>query len=197
MLTLYLVGRGAFHWASGSWTTVAQRLKLNDAGQSNGEQELFVNGQSVLHLTGLEIAADPATKIYGIMAQTFFVSEHCPLTGAWVSIADWVNRADRTNLGLLPVTRTSGSRTSRWPSLHDRLAVYHLLVTRLHSFLHTPACARLLVSGFALCINAAKTLAKHEHRCMRSRKRKTGLYPWQVCFRWAMVERKYCDSSQQ
>lgn len=66
------IGRGAFHWASGSWTTVAQRLKLNDAGQSNGEQELFVNGQSVLHLTGLEIAADPATKIYGIMAQTFF-----------------------------------------------------------------------------------------------------------------------------
>lgn len=53
---------------------MAQRLKLNDVGQSNGEQELFVNGQSVLHLTGLEIAADPATKIYGIMAQTFFVS---------------------------------------------------------------------------------------------------------------------------
>jgi hypothetical protein len=49
-------------------------LKLNDAGQQNGEQELFVNGQSVLHLTGLEIAADPSTKIYGIMAQTFFVS---------------------------------------------------------------------------------------------------------------------------
>jgi hypothetical protein len=49
-------------------------LKLNDAGQSNGEQELFVNGQSVLHITGLEIAADPSTKIYGIMAQTFFVS---------------------------------------------------------------------------------------------------------------------------
>lgn len=66
------IGRGAFSWASGQWTTVAQRLKLNDAGQSNGEQELFVNGQSVLHITGLEIAADPATKIYGIMAQTFF-----------------------------------------------------------------------------------------------------------------------------
>jgi hypothetical protein len=47
---------------------------MNDAGQSNGEQELFVNGQSVLHITGLEIAANPETKIYGIMAQTFFVS---------------------------------------------------------------------------------------------------------------------------
>jgi hypothetical protein len=69
-----IVGRGSFTWATGQWTTVAQRLKLNDAGQSNGEQELFVNGQSVLHLTGLQIAADPSTKIYGIMAQTFFVS---------------------------------------------------------------------------------------------------------------------------
>jgi len=53
-------------------------LKLNDVGQSNGEQELFVNGQSVLHITGLEIAADPSTKIYGIMAQTFFVSPSLP-----------------------------------------------------------------------------------------------------------------------
>lgn len=68
------VGRGSFTWATGQWTTVAQRLRLNDAGQSNGEQELFVNGQSVLHLTGLQIAADANTKIYGIMAQTFFVS---------------------------------------------------------------------------------------------------------------------------
>lgn len=53
---------------------MSQRLKLNDVGQSNGEQELFVNGQSVLHITDLEIVADPSTKIYGIMAQTFFVS---------------------------------------------------------------------------------------------------------------------------
>jgi hypothetical protein len=71
------VGRGSFTWATGQWTTVAQRLRLNDAGQSNGEQELFVNGQSVLHLTGLQIAADANTKIYGIMAQTFFVSFIC------------------------------------------------------------------------------------------------------------------------
>ena len=66
------IGRGAFTWATGQWTTVAIRLKLNDAGQSNGEQELFVNGNSVISLNNLLIAANGATKIYGIMAQTFF-----------------------------------------------------------------------------------------------------------------------------
>jgi len=66
------IGRGSFTWASGQWTTVAQHLRLNDVGQSNGEQEIFVNGKSVLHLTGLQIAVKPDTKIYGIMAQTFF-----------------------------------------------------------------------------------------------------------------------------
>jgi hypothetical protein len=91
-------------------------LKLNDAGQSNGEQELFVNGQSVLHITGLEIAADPSTKIYGIMAQTFFVS---PLF-SW-PMARLTSRVDLTLLGLPPVIRISGSRISRWPSLHDCL----------------------------------------------------------------------------
>ena len=53
---------------------MAQRLRLNDVGSSNGEQELFVNGKSVLNLSNLQIAVETETKIYGIMAQTFFVS---------------------------------------------------------------------------------------------------------------------------
>ncbi|KAL7418757.1 hypothetical protein Q5752_006440 [Cryptotrichosporon argae] len=65
------IARGSFEWATGEWTTVAMRLKLNDAGSANGEQELFVNGQSVISLTGLEIRIEADTKIYGIMAQTF------------------------------------------------------------------------------------------------------------------------------
>lgn len=47
---------------------------MNDANVANGEQELFVNGQSVIHLTDLIISVNSQTKIYGIMAQTFFVS---------------------------------------------------------------------------------------------------------------------------
>ena len=66
------IGRGSFSFATGDWTTVAIRLKLNDYGSANGEQELFVNGVSTLKLTGLSIVANADTKIYGIMAQTFF-----------------------------------------------------------------------------------------------------------------------------
>lgn len=68
------IGRGAFTFPTGEWTTVAMRLKLNDANVANGEQELFVNGQSVLKIDSLMISVNAQTKIYGIMAQTFFVS---------------------------------------------------------------------------------------------------------------------------
>ncbi|ORY34647.1 hypothetical protein BCR39DRAFT_513823 [Naematelia encephala] len=65
------VGRGSFTWTSGEWTTVAMRIKLNDGSQANGEQQLWVNGESVLNLSGL-VFGTSETKIYGIMAQTFF-----------------------------------------------------------------------------------------------------------------------------
>ena len=68
-----IVGRGAFTFPTGEWVTLSQRLKLNDVGSSNGEQELFVNGVSTINLSGLEISVESDTKIYGIMAQTFFV----------------------------------------------------------------------------------------------------------------------------
>jgi len=66
------IGRGAYNWVAGEWTTVAQRILLNDVGQANGEQELFVNGKSVINLSGLEISVDENTVILGVMAQTFF-----------------------------------------------------------------------------------------------------------------------------
>lgn len=65
------IGRGSYTWATGAWTTVAQRIKLNDVGVANGEQQLWVNGESIMHLTGLQLIVKDA-KIYGIMAQTFF-----------------------------------------------------------------------------------------------------------------------------
>ncbi|THU85376.1 hypothetical protein K435DRAFT_557426, partial [Dendrothele bispora CBS 962.96] len=49
------VGRGAFTFEKGKWTTVSQRVKLNDAGEGNGEMELFIGGDSVIKVTGLEI----------------------------------------------------------------------------------------------------------------------------------------------
>ncbi|WVN90900.1 uncharacterized protein L203_106145 [Cryptococcus depauperatus CBS 7841] len=66
------IERGAFSWATGKWQTVAIRVKLNDAGQANGEQEVVVDGESKIKITGVTFATEADTKIYGIMAQTFF-----------------------------------------------------------------------------------------------------------------------------
>jgi len=66
------IARGSFTFPTGEWIIVSQRLKLNDVGVANGEQELFVNGVSTINLSGLTISVSSDTKIYGIMAQTFF-----------------------------------------------------------------------------------------------------------------------------
>ncbi|KAH8827730.1 hypothetical protein DL96DRAFT_1600096 [Flagelloscypha sp. PMI_526] len=47
------VGRGAFHFKDGAWTTVTERVRLNDVGKENGEIELFANGKSVINVKGL------------------------------------------------------------------------------------------------------------------------------------------------
>ena len=68
------IGRGSFYFSTNAWTTVAQRFKMNDMGQSNGEQELYVNGTSMIQLNNMQYAQEDGFKFYGIMAQTFFVS---------------------------------------------------------------------------------------------------------------------------
>lgn len=66
------VGRGAFTFAAGQWTTVSQRVRLNDVGQANGELELYVGGQSVINVGGLILRDNEEGKIRGIQMQTFF-----------------------------------------------------------------------------------------------------------------------------
>ncbi|KAJ2927099.1 hypothetical protein H1R20_g9979, partial [Candolleomyces eurysporus] len=66
------VGTGSFTFPTGRWTTVAERVKLNDAGQSNGEIELFVNGRSVINVSGLVLRTSNAGKFRGMQMQTFF-----------------------------------------------------------------------------------------------------------------------------
>lgn len=97
---------------------MAQRLKLNDIGQSNGEQQLWINGESIMNLSQLQIRVNGDTKIYGIMAQTFFVSALSPrvlrLSSAPTSILSGYTKAD--NYGA-PDDETP-SRTGRRPLLH-------------------------------------------------------------------------------
>ncbi|EIN07957.1 hypothetical protein PUNSTDRAFT_88685 [Punctularia strigosozonata HHB-11173 SS5] len=66
------VGRGSFKFNKGDWTTVSERIKLNDVGKENGELELFVGGKSVLSATGLVLRDSSAGVMRGIQMQTFF-----------------------------------------------------------------------------------------------------------------------------
>ena len=69
------VGRGSFDWATGGRTTVSQRVRLNDAGQSNGELQLFVGGKSVVNVGGLVLRNSSEGRIRGMQFQTFFGGE--------------------------------------------------------------------------------------------------------------------------
>ncbi|BEJ06014.1 hypothetical protein CcaverHIS641_0305360 [Cutaneotrichosporon cavernicola] len=86
------IGRGAFQFKAGQWNTISQRLRLNDPGQKNGEQELFINGQSVIKLNNVMITSNPNAKLYGIMAQTFFgggSSDFAPPSDQTAWFKDW------------------------------------------------------------------------------------------------------------
>lgn len=66
------VGRGSFFFQPGDWTTVVQRMRLNDAGLENGELEVIVNGQSKINVSGLVLRSSEAGRIRGMQIQTFF-----------------------------------------------------------------------------------------------------------------------------
>ena len=72
------VGRGSFNFKAGTRTTIGQRVRLNDAGASNGELELFVGGKSIFTVTGLVLRNTDAGRIRGIQMQTFFGGT-CPV----------------------------------------------------------------------------------------------------------------------
>ncbi|PPQ70410.1 hypothetical protein CVT26_013827 [Gymnopilus dilepis] len=70
------VGRGAFRFATGAWTTISQRVRLNDVGEANGELELFANGESVISVGGLILRDNDEGRIRGMQMQTFFGGSH-------------------------------------------------------------------------------------------------------------------------
>lgn len=72
------VGRGSFKFATGAWTTISERVRLNDVGQANGELELFVNGKSVVNVSGLILRDSDAGRIRGMQMQTFFGGSSTP-----------------------------------------------------------------------------------------------------------------------
>jgi len=80
----YSVGRGAWRFVPGQWAVVAQRVKLNDVGECNGEIDIWVNGQKVICVAGIVIRQDPDTVFRGAHFQTFFGGH----TAEWASPKD-------------------------------------------------------------------------------------------------------------
>lgn len=74
------VGRGSFTFVTGGWTTISQRVRLNDPGQANGELEVYHNGVSVINVSGLILRDSAAGRIRGMQMQTFF-GGMCELLG--------------------------------------------------------------------------------------------------------------------
>lgn len=65
------IGRGSWTFQPGKWQTIAQRVRLNDHGQANGEMEVIVGGVSMFDLKGLTFVTTPEGRFQGIMAQVF------------------------------------------------------------------------------------------------------------------------------
>ena len=68
----FSVGRGAWKFSKGTWTTIAERVKLNGIGEADGEVQLWIDGVSVIHATGLILREDMEAHIKGLHFQTFF-----------------------------------------------------------------------------------------------------------------------------
>ncbi|KAI0685578.1 hypothetical protein BC835DRAFT_510128 [Cytidiella melzeri] len=70
----FSVGRGAWKFIPGRWTAVAERLKMNNVGTADGEIEVYIDGRSVIHATGLIFRDEEAPEAYvqGMHFQTFF-----------------------------------------------------------------------------------------------------------------------------
>ncbi|KIJ32417.1 polysaccharide lyase family 14 protein [Sphaerobolus stellatus SS14] len=80
------VGRGSFYFPTGQWTTIAQRVRLNDPGVSNGELELIVEGESKFTIGGLRFTDSVNTAPVGLQAQSFFGG----------STSDWASSNDQS-----------------------------------------------------------------------------------------------------
>ncbi|KAG8907392.1 hypothetical protein FRB99_004417 [Tulasnella sp. 403] len=66
------VGRGTWTWATGRWQTVSERILLNDIGEANGEAEIYIDGESVLKVTGISWRSEESSVVRGIQMQIFF-----------------------------------------------------------------------------------------------------------------------------
>lgn len=68
----FSVGRGSYSFPPGEWTTVLQRIQLNDPGEYNGQIRLWVNGISTIELYNVSLRNSTDGVVQGMHFQTFF-----------------------------------------------------------------------------------------------------------------------------
>lgn len=67
------IGRGNYDFKRGDWTTVSQRVRLNDPGKANGVVEVWADGKNVIKSEGIIIRDETGTgRIRGALIQSFF-----------------------------------------------------------------------------------------------------------------------------
>lgn len=66
------LGRGDWSWPTGTWTNIEQHVELNTPGTDDGLVEVWLNGQKVLKMPGLDFRSTTALKIQGLFFSTFF-----------------------------------------------------------------------------------------------------------------------------
>jgi len=66
------IGRGLLKFTPGKRTTISQRVRLNDAGQSNGRLTVFQDGKQIFDLNGIVLRQSGEGRIQGIQMQSFF-----------------------------------------------------------------------------------------------------------------------------
>jgi hypothetical protein len=124
----FSVGREAFRFAAGRWTTVAQRVRLNTPGQADGmrhaaaarpcltgevtgELQLWVDGKSVISVAGLRLRDARDSHVQGLHFQTFFGGASA-LTNALAAIISHLRTHQATpKTGPPAKTSALGSRT--------------------------------------------------------------------------------------
>jgi hypothetical protein len=66
------IGRGAFKFQLGKWTTLKQIIQLNTPGVPNGRFQIFVNGKRVMQFDRVVWRTNASLKFSGINFETFF-----------------------------------------------------------------------------------------------------------------------------
>ncbi|KAJ6565448.1 polysaccharide lyase family 14 protein [Mycena vulgaris] len=93
------IQRGAFTFPTGEWLTISERVKLNTAGEADGELELFVGGKSVISATGLIIRDSDKGRMRGIQACRPLLEIHSRLNNFQTffggATPDWASPVDQ------------------------------------------------------------------------------------------------------